>query len=70
MVAKAREYKMAFPTARDRGTISGEAWKIMWWPTYAIIDRDGIVRALGIRSAKVESAVKELLKEQPGPRDI
>ncbi|MEO1236630.1 MAG: TlpA disulfide reductase family protein [Planctomycetota bacterium] len=55
-----------YPVARDKTTESGEAWRVMWWPTYALVDREGIVRAVGLKTGHVEDAVKELLKEQPG----
>ena len=69
MEASAKEHNMAYPTVRDNGTASAEAWNVMWWPTYALIDRDGIVRALGLRTDKVELALMTLLKEQPGAKD-
>ena len=35
------------------------------WPTYAVVDRTGTVRALGIAPDYVEKVLDLLLKEQP-----
>lgn len=56
---------LAYPTARV-SKASTAAWKVQWWPTYAVIDRNGVVRALGIKPDYVEKVVEALLVEQPG----
>ena len=38
---------------------------MQWWPTYAVVDRKGVVRAIGVKPDYVEQIVDALLKEQP-----
>jgi hypothetical protein len=45
---------------------SQEAWAVHYYPTYAIIDRKGIVRVIGLQPPYVETVVKKLLAE-PAP---
>ena len=60
----ARATGLAYPTAHASATTTA-AWKVQWWPTYAVIDRNGLVRALGLRPDYVEKVVDALLEEQP-----
>ena len=41
---------------------------MQWWPYYVVVDRDGIVRAAGIRSDTIGTVVDRLLELQP-PKD-
>ncbi|MFK7961822.1 MAG: redoxin family protein [Phycisphaerales bacterium] len=52
-----------YPVALDDGGTSAQAWNVSFWPTYAAIDRNGIVRAAGLRPDKIEDVVKALLAE-------
>jgi len=52
-----------YPTARDPGLKSQTAWKVHYYPTYAIVDRKGIVRVIGLQPDHVEEVVKKLLAE-------
>lgn len=52
-----------YPTARDPQFASEEAWKVHYYPTYAVIDRKGIVRAIGLQPQYVERVVTKLLAE-------
>jgi thiol-disulfide isomerase/thioredoxin len=64
MAETLKELKAEYPNARaSKGTT--EAWKVQWWPTYAVIDRQGKVRALGIQPEYVEKVIDALLVEQP-----
>ena len=63
MQDRATENKIAYPTAKVSKE-STEAWQVQWWPTYAVIDRNGIVRALGIQPQFVEKVVDALIEEQ------
>jgi peroxiredoxin len=56
---------LQYPVARDASMENAERYRVMWWPTYALIDRQGTLRALGLQSGKVEEAVEKLLAEQP-----
>jgi thiol-disulfide isomerase/thioredoxin len=61
----AREKGIEYPTAKDSTLQSAKAWRVMWWPTYGVIDRDGKLRALGLKPQYVDKVIEELLKEQP-----
>ena len=64
----ARQKKLNYPLAVDARGASARAWKVQFWPTYAVIDRRGLVRAIGLRPSKVEDVVKKLLTEKPTTR--
>jgi thiol-disulfide isomerase/thioredoxin len=60
----AKDKQMKYPT----GKLSDQAasdWKIAFWPTYAVIDRKGQLRAIGLRPDYVEKVLDEVLVEQP-----
>lgn len=40
---------------------SAKAYALKFWPTYFVIDRDGIVRGAGIKPNKIEEAVEMIL---------
>jgi thiol-disulfide isomerase/thioredoxin len=52
-----------YPTARDPQLASEKAWAVHYYPTYAVIDRKGIVRAIGLQPSHVEEVVKKLIAE-------
>jgi len=54
-----------YPTARDPQLKSQKAWAVHYYPTYAIVDRKGIVRIIGLQPHNVEKVVKKLLDESP-----
>jgi len=56
-----------YPTAKVSKE-STQAWNVMWWPSYAVVDRKGNVRAFGIKPAFVEKVVDALLEEQPAEK--
>jgi thiol-disulfide isomerase/thioredoxin len=58
-----KEKGVAYPNARPTPATE-RAWQV-FYPTYAVVDRNGIVRALGIRPNYVEKVVGALLEEQP-----
>jgi thiol-disulfide isomerase/thioredoxin len=53
-----------YPTALA-AKATAEAWKIRFFPTYAIIDRKGMLRAIGIQPDYLEKILDALLVEQP-----
>jgi thiol-disulfide isomerase/thioredoxin len=55
---------MEYPTAKDPDLKSEKAWDVNYYPTYAIIDRKGVLRAIGIQTGHVEEVVKKLLAEK------
>jgi hypothetical protein len=52
-----------YPTATDPELKSEAAWEVRYYPTYAVIDRKGVVRAIGLKPNHVEEVVKKLLAE-------
>ena len=64
--ANAREHGIEYPAARDAELKSQAAWAVHYYPTYAVIDRKGIVRAIGLQPQYVETVVQKLLAE-PAP---
>ncbi len=59
------DHGIRYPVARDHQRRTASSWRVRWWPTYAIIDRDGVVKAFGIRPDRIEAFLDELLIEQP-----
>lgn len=64
MAQTAKVRGMEYPTARDPELKSEKAWQVHYYPTYAIVDRKGIVRAIGITPNHVEQVVQKLLAEK------
>lgn len=64
--SNAKEHNMTYPAARDPELKSEKAWAVHYYPTYAVIDRKGIVRAIGLQPDHVEAVVQKLLAE-PAP---
>jgi len=58
-----KERGIEYPTARDSQLRSEKAWHVHYYPTYAIVDRKGIVRVIGLQPPYVERVVKKLLAE-------
>ena len=65
-VANAQEHGIQYPAARDPELKTEKAWAVKYYPTYGVIDRKGIVRAVGLQPEYVEEVVKKLLAE-PAP---
>ncbi len=59
----ARQHDIQYPAARDADLKSQAAWAVHYYPTYAVIDRKGVVRAIGLQPEYVETVVKKLLAE-------
>jgi len=64
MEKNAKEHGIEYPTAKDPDLKAQTAWRVHYYPTYALIDRKGTVRALGLATSHVEEAVKKLLAEK------
>ena len=64
--ANAKEKGIKYPAARDAKLKTEKAWQAHYYPTYAIVDRKGIVRVIGLQPENVEKVVKKLLAE-PAP---
>jgi thiol-disulfide isomerase/thioredoxin len=61
--ANARQHGIQYPAARDPELKTKEAWAVHYYPTYAVVDRKGIVRVVGLQPDRVEGVVKKLLAE-------
>jgi len=65
----AEDLDIQYPIAKDYTLESAQDWRVMWWPTYGVIDRHGKLRALGlIKKEGIEQVVKTLLKEKYDPK--
>jgi thiol-disulfide isomerase/thioredoxin len=53
-----------YPIAQDKGD-SAKAYQVSFWPTYVVIDHEGIVRAAGLIPTHVAEVVEMLLKKVP-----
>lgn len=65
MEAVAQKHGIQYPIAKDASEENAPAWKVMWWPTYAVVDGAGKVRALGLKPDAVSKVIDKLLEEQP-----
>ncbi|HUA67995.1 MAG TPA: redoxin domain-containing protein [Candidatus Saccharimonadales bacterium] len=61
-----RDRGITYPTAQDWRLKSERAWQVKYYPTYALVDRKGIVRIIGLQPPYVEQVVQKLLAE-PAP---
>jgi thiol-disulfide isomerase/thioredoxin len=61
-----KTHNMKYPTAADPKLISEKNWNVHYYPTYAVIDRKGIVRVVGLTPDHLEAVVQKLLAE-PAP---
>ncbi len=61
----AREHGIKYPVGKDSTYEVAPAWNTMWWPTYAVVDRNNVVRAVGLKPSHVEEVVDSILEEQP-----
>lgn len=61
--AFAREHPMKYPVAADPGSKTMQAWRVKTFPTYAVVDKHGRVRAVGLRHAFLPKAIEALLAE-------
>jgi thiol-disulfide isomerase/thioredoxin len=60
-----KEKKINYPVAKDvKGGKSASAFRVQFWPTYIVIDREGLVRAAGLMPNNVEKVVELLLAEK------
>ncbi len=54
-----------YPVGQDVDEASATAWQVRAWPYYAIIGRDGTVRAAGLRPEHLDRALARVVAEQP-----
>jgi thiol-disulfide isomerase/thioredoxin len=58
---KGINYPVALDNTKDGNGETTKSYALKFWPTYFLIDRDGIVRAAGIKPNKIEEAVVQLM---------
>jgi thiol-disulfide isomerase/thioredoxin len=61
--ALAERLGINYPIGVDDAGVSQRAWRVPFWPMYAVVDRNGIVRAAGLMPRYIEPAVQRLLEE-------
>jgi thiol-disulfide isomerase/thioredoxin len=64
MAEVVKDRGIEYPTARDPSLASERAWRVHYYPTYAVIDRKGRIRAIGLQPEHVETVVELLLAEK------
>jgi len=60
----AKSHGIEYPIARDPSLAAEKAWAVRYYPTYAVVDRKGNVRAVGLQPDRVEKVVETLLAEK------
>lgn len=58
-----------YPIAQDTGA-SAKAYQVSFWPTYVVIDHEGIVRAAGLIPSHVADVVEMLLAKVPAAQAV
>lgn len=56
--------KIGYSVCKDPDLKTEKAYNLSFYPTYIAVDRNGIVRAAGLRPDKIEEVVKALLAEK------
>jgi thiol-disulfide isomerase/thioredoxin len=62
MVEVVEQFGLEYPTAKVTDSFV-ETWNVSYWPTYAIVDRKGNLRAIGVSPNYVEPIIQALLRE-------
>ncbi len=65
MAQVVKEHGIEYPTAHDPYLAAERAWRVDYYPTYAVIDRKGVVRIVGLQPDRLEAVIKKLLAEGP-----
>lgn len=53
-----------YPNAFAKDGQVEKDWPIQWYPTYAVVDREGIVRAIGLKPDSVDDVIESMLAEE------
>ncbi len=64
---KGINYPVALDKAEGDSGATTQAYALKFWPTYFVIDRNGILRGAAIKPDKVQEVVERLLTESPAP---
>ncbi len=60
-----KDTKIDYPVAKDPELKAEKAWAVLYYPTYAVVDRKGTVRVVGLNPEKLEDYLKKLIAEKP-----
>ena len=64
----AQSFALKYPQVHDPGAKTQMAYRVMWYPTYAVVDRKGVLRAVGLKPQFVENVVESLLNPPAGAK--
>ncbi|MEM9021421.1 MAG: TlpA disulfide reductase family protein [Planctomycetota bacterium] len=64
MMSVIKADKPIYPNAFIDGDQVMTDWPVKWFPTYAVVDRTGTVRAVGLRPDSIERVIDALLAEE------
>ena len=53
-----------YPNAFVKGKQVETDWPVQWFPTYAVVDRKGMVRAMGLLPDRIDDVIETLLTEE------
>jgi len=56
--------KIDYPVCKDPDSKTAESFNLSFYPTYVVIDRKGIIRAIGVEPGHVAPIVNKLLAEK------
>lgn len=61
MEETAEKHGINYPICKDVGKSAEQGWHVRWFPSYFVLDRDGIVRGARVTHAEAEQLVDHLL---------
>lgn len=64
MAETAKENGIEYPIAKDATLKSAEAWNVMFWPTYAVVDQSGTVVAVGVNHNYLDEIIEDTLAKK------
>ena len=69
MAKIAQDKKINYPLFVDDKEQSARSWNVRFWPTIAVVDRAGKIRAVGLQPSHVRKVVETLLEEKAPPSE-
>ncbi len=60
-----KERGIAYACTTDPGEAAAKRWRVGFYPTYAVVDRKGIVRAIGLNPNGAEKVIERLIEADP-----
>ena len=57
-----KNYGIQYPSGCDSTLHAQEEWRVSWYPTYAVIDRHGRTRAIGVKPQFLEAVIQKVLE--------